>query len=473
MAGLPPVADFISQSTFEQSRDPSGPSPLPRDALGHEALSRTLLDRVRLLPPGAVIALQAGWGEGKTDVLARAALRTWQAQVPGFANEAIWINPWQYGTPDLLSPLVLALLRRGKELEKKRKLDLNKLRDNLMVVARAGVSYGLKAASVTVPAVAFAEASMLEAEKFLRGLLEADKPPAALDPVAGMAQAFRQAVDTLLSPEEREAGGRLLVCVDDLDRCMPDRQVALLQALCFLTSAGAPASFVVALDPTLARQAVLTHYRSAEFDPDRYLDKMFHLRLNLPARTPEAVSALLQARLDEQILLPGAVEGTTGTRLLRDAFGSQGERLHQEAGAALVVRELRNPRILTRLVSKLLILAQSELAAPQRQLGGLSAEDLRWLVLWTAMAERWPGVRAVFQGAGRSWAFVLDDVRQRYVGTKLGRAEPGRVADIERLPQPGEAPELVQIFAHTQQANRDHLGGLLQRIDRALVAAGL
>ena len=182
---------------------------LPEDALGHSQVAQRLPWAVSQLSAGSVVSLQGSWGRGKTDVLARLVTAAQQSKV-----DRLWVNPWQYGTPDLLSPLVLALLD---------------------ACCRRASSKGLR---------------------------------------------FSELVDALL---EESGGQRRMICVDDLDRCLPDRLVALLQAMRFLISAGARATFVVALAPILARQALVTHYQTDAFDPDQYLDKMFTLRVSLPA----------------------------------------------------------------------------------------------------------------------------------------------------------------------------------------------
>ena len=47
------------------------------------------------------------------------------------------------------------------------------------------------------------------------------------DPVAVMGERFRTLIEELLKAHANRTD-RMLVCVDDLDRCLPDRQVALL-----------------------------------------------------------------------------------------------------------------------------------------------------------------------------------------------------------------------------------------------------
>src|ERR1035438_8226750 len=104
------MADFISQGFFETG------GVLPEDALGHDALALRILDRVRSMDPGSGIAIQASWGHGKTDVLARMAASTYgldqKLDASRIAPKALWLNPWQYDDPNLLTPLVIALLGR-------------------------------------------------------------------------------------------------------------------------------------------------------------------------------------------------------------------------------------------------------------------------------------------------------------------------------------------------------------------------
>jgi hypothetical protein len=72
-----------------------------------------------------------------------------------------------------------------------------------------------------------------------------------LDPVEAMAGRFRELVDEYLALLDRK--GALFVCIDDVDRCLPDHQIAMLEAIHFLTAAGARAYFLVALDPRLVQ----------------------------------------------------------------------------------------------------------------------------------------------------------------------------------------------------------------------------
>ncbi|MCK6522336.1 KAP family NTPase [Myxococcota bacterium] len=455
------MTDFITPSSFAEG----GPL-LPEDALGHDAFARTLLRHVRQAPVGTVIALQGSWGLGKTSALARVAKLTHQEQLPGFADGALWINPWQYGTADLLTPLVLALVERGVRAVEGKRRERGALERAAGSLALAGLSFGAKAASLSLPGGVLWDKGGEELRKVAQGWLEpksASGPPS--DPVAQMAASFRELVEAALDADQLAVGGRLLICVDDLDRCLPPRQVALLEALNFLTSAGAPASFLVALDPTLARQAVRAHYKTDDFDPDRYLDKMFHLRVNLPGVGPEQLRALIKTRLREGVTDDDG-ERSLGARLVA-RFGEHAGQLDELGPQALTVSDLRNPRLVDRALRKLRVLVGTA-GAPRR----FGADEARLLLWWLAVTERWPALRTALQEAGEN----EKEATRRYEqidGRCRGQSAQGRLpASVERLPTPEQSPELAEALGAVRLNPRDAALILLQH-DRALVAAGL
>ena len=358
--------DFLSQASFDADT-----VSLPPDALGHERQARRIIGFARQLPPGAVIALQGTWGRGKTDVLARLAQVTYQPErPPGVVDRAVWINPWQYGTPDLLTPVVLRLQDRART-RGGAALEASKIHGPTVI--RAGLGFGAKAgAMLGIPGAPLLEAAAPAAAHAF-GALTADDPG---DPVAQMGDAFRQLVDAACPPEIRGVGGRVFILVDDLDRCLPERQVALLQALRFLVSAGASATFVVAMDPDLAKEGVRAFYRTDDFDAERYLDKMFDLRVDIPPLSDAMLQALIDGECRRPVLADHG-EIALGLKV-------------QDAAGALAVPDLRNPRLVSKVFTKLRFL---------RAAGALPAVSGEQAVLCLAVFERWPEVRAAMDVA--------------------------------------------------------------------------
>lgn len=511
------MTDFISQATLNSLE-------LSKDVLRHEAMANCILEKAPYLPPGAVIAVQGPWGRGKTDVLARIARTSLSKKRPDWiACETVWINPWQYGTPDLLTPLVIGLLER---VPKTKRSSSKSLRIAAETIIRAGANFGLKAASLIVPGAGLLKEAAGPVDDLLKGLFSAlkeeDVAPPETDPVSKMADRFRELVKAVLAANKAGKNERLVICIDDLDRCLPDRQVALLEALRFLTSTGAAAIFLVALDPALARQAVVAHYGTTAFDPDRYLDKMFHLRVNLTALNRRQLIELVNGHLERVVPCPFTpyplkqclgnlvelyknVWTSSGNQWQKEEISPSIDKLAEAFADALAVRDLRNPRIIDRIFQRLFLIAISGLSA--EDIGIQLEADLTRFIMWLGIIERWPDVRAAFQNADDDrddmWGSLkgrrLAEIRLHYfplneyqlsllqVTDPLQHLNNRTSAIVNRLPAPEESPELKQMIllltsdmpddldslSPSQSTSWSDLADELGRFDKALIEIGL
>ncbi|MFT5684424.1 MAG: hypothetical protein ACI8RZ_005365 [Myxococcota bacterium] len=443
------MPDFITAGAIRQGLD------LPEDALAHSAIAGRLLSQAGRLPAGSVIALQGSWGRGKTDVIARLAQRAEAA--PEWAW--LWINPWQYGDANLLTPLVLELLSMIPEEKRTSRPALVKAARTVLL---AGLSFGMKATSRLVPGASLLADAAGPAASLLSGLFTAkdindarSRPEA--DPIATMSVQFKVLVEAVL--ETKPELERLVVCVDDLDRCLPDRQVALLQALRFLLSSSAEVRFAVAIDPVLARQALRVHYNEAHFDPDLYLDKMFDLRVNLPAVGDADVGALIRSHLSRAV-----PEGVLSAVLGEKLGAAWPEHLIEQAPRALCIPNLRNPRLVRRVVDRLYLLLTTPGVAPLRL--GVPL-DARWLLIWLVIAERWPELRQALQSDRAAFQRNLARLHQHVLGGE-GQLE-GAMALIGAI-----RPEQRELFGVLGRDRLDSsVAALVFRVDAALVDAGL
>jgi len=463
--------DFISQSSFE-SKDSTQPAQLPlaEDKLGHERLAGLILEAAVNLRPGSVLAVQGSWGQGKTDVIARIANMTYKKDLPHqIIPKALWLNPWQYGTPDLLSPLVIELLKR---IPPKKRDTAKALWIAAQTIIRAGIGFGLKATSTLVPGMELMEMGAGYADKLLEGLFKAidqnneefkDLIPDP-DPVALMGERFRELVSELISEYPEADNARILVCIDDLDRCLPDRQVTILEAIRFLTSAGAQATFLIAIDPTLARQALITHYKSEIFNPDLYLDKIFHLRLPLPALSSESVSQLVK----------GHFEGSTlsGQSQLKDNLSAllnkaSSELLVSSAQEAFQVPSLRNPRVIERVFTRLFLLSCA--ANNQSPALAKNGSEITLLLSWLGLIERWPVIRMSFQDAGEAYTSRFNDICSLLLEKPESGGEEMGSAVLAKIPR--DDAELKQIFGSLK--NKEKVAGYFYNVDNSLRKVGL
>lgn len=365
------------------------------DALNHQRLAEAVIRYMEALPLGSVIAIQGSWGRGKTDVLARAYIDLRSRAKKGEYPEPLWLNPWQYGNPDLVRPVVLNLLARlGPEQR-----GSNTLRRAVKTLLRAGNAVLFKALTVVAPIGSIFAAAEGPIDDFLKELFDSGGQLAAADidadPVAAMAERFRELVDEYLGGTEAHPTGRLVVCVDDLDRCLPDHQIAMLEAIYFLTAANANCSFLVALDPTLVQQAATTHYRTTGFDTNQYLDKLFNLRINLPTLRSDLIGTLISAELSRKTLIDN--QELEIASVLSQAYSIEKEEATDIFGRLMgFLPELSNPRLVHRILERVQLLARASMLGQDVRFR--DQKLFRAIVTWCIIAERWPQLRQTLQG---------------------------------------------------------------------------
>jgi len=468
-------SDFITQESLEQRAND-----VPSDFLRHDSLAAILLDRAAILPAGAVFAVQAPWGRGKTDLLARAAMRTYvPGLTPSILPKALWINPWQYGAPDLLTPLVLTIVRR---IGKTKKSDKKALMRAATSVIKAGISFGFKTAAVTLPGGSLYELATEPVEKLLEGLFDSlseDREKAKLpdpDPVYEMANRFSELVDAMIENDakENQRAERVLVFIDDIDRCLPHTQVALLEAIRFLTSANAKATFIISFDPAIARKSLIAHYGVDGFDPESYLDKMFHMRMTLPPLATPSVRRVISGFLDAK--WPG-MENRTAGKIIASRFNeSVVAGIPDWCSKRIATTTAKTPRVLKHIVERICLFAISASDEGVATVSGASGFPL--MISWLAMIERFPQVRVALQEAGDDFTARFADLVQSYGDIDSTHQRKLKWAAIRGLPTRADSPELAEMLngilpLGTGGTEVNSTGELLSVIDRELQTIGI
>jgi hypothetical protein len=454
-----------------------------RDALGHQEFAACVARHLDVLGPGSVIALQGSWGRGKTDVLDR-VFQHFKQRTADRGPAPIKIDPWRYGTPDLVRPVVVALLERLPGSGWKQD---EKLKRVVQTLLRAGNMMLFKAVTMVMPTPVgeIVGAGEKPFGDLIAGLFSGEPAERLVDPdpVEVMAERFRELIQRYLELRGDD-GGTMLICVDDLDRCLPDHQIAMLEAIHFLTSADARCSFLVALDPMLVQQAAIAHYGTDKFDSNKYLDKLFTIRVSLPELRDESVKSLLRTELAclrpmSAAAAPQAVQSVGS--LLPDGLGVTAEQLEHAFAEVFRLPELKNPRMIHKTCDRIMLMALANAAKPDPRLVG--TDRVYAIVVWCAIAERWPELRQILQDTAPSgWANNLSIVCRSY-GFTAGFASELSGAQVEqslkkysnvqdRLPGKLRQPDLGE-FLHGLVLPVPGLVTVLAEVDHAMAALGL
>ncbi len=244
------------------------------------------------------IGIFGKWGSGKTSFMHLLEKKLLDDNTSRFAIP-IWFNPWRYEREEhLIIPFLKTIERGIEKFEEEHKEDNGKISSEL--------SDKLRKFAATIGRVSAAFAYGITADAKLGGFgikLDASKMAKREEELSSrrMKELRKLSEDYTsmyydITNELKEAVDekifRIVVFVDDLDRCLPDKAVELLEAIkLFLDIEGY--LFIIGVDREVVKKGIAYRYRHFEFkdeeredntiiSPEDYLDKMIQLPLELP-----------------------------------------------------------------------------------------------------------------------------------------------------------------------------------------------
>lgn len=298
---------------------------IEKDGLGFEIYAKALSGVVRGTKDSMVTGIFGEWGSGKTSLM-----RLVQSELKNDPYTiTIWFNAWMYEKEEHpIIPLIATIIR---ELEKYANLSkqLSGSFHSLINALRA-VAYGFSGTSkIKIPGLAEVEASFVAKDMIDRSdkltfdpLLERSLYYSAFEKLAGVN------IDNRL---------KVVVFIDDLDRCFPDNAVKLLESIKLVLSQN---GFVFVMG--VARSIIEGYlkyiyskeYGIGDFESRLYLDKIIQLPFYIPPHKGrmERFWLLLLENLDSKI---------------RNEFEQLQHIIHAAVGS--------NPRATIRFVNNLII----------------------------------------------------------------------------------------------------------------------
>jgi hypothetical protein len=366
------------------------------DGLGFDAYSRVLAAAATDTRGPFTIGVFGDWGTGKTSLMRLIESRL--ASDPRIVT--VWFNAWRYEKEEHpIVPLVGTIIQ---ELERHQSLKRN-LGDTGKSLIRAlrAIAYGFSAKSkVKVPGFAEVEASFVAKDMIDRD--ERQKTDPLLD--RSLYYGAFNSLDTVQLKDEL----RVVILIDDLDRCFPDQAIRLLESIKLVL---AQPGFIFVLG--VARRVVegyLQHRYTAEygisdFKGQLYLDKIVQLPFHLPpskGRMATFSKSLLHGQPSE------VIEGLEPVMpVVAEALGG-------------------NPRAIIRFINNILI----DTAISSEVVGSDSEEliPVQYFAISRCLENRWPDVFTSLTASDEVAADVARWNREDFARYSRGDDEIARVA---------------------------------------------
>lgn len=257
-------------------------NPAVMDYLGFEELVDPILEALDCTSEPVTVGIYGNWGSGKSTVLGMAARRLQERE----DVLVISLNPWEFDdSEDIKGALIGAVLAAlGKQVGEDAGLT-KKVTDLLRRVSWSRATSALLKGALTM---------QWDMEK----LVDAFTPVEAQEPksMSGFKAAFADLIGSL------PGVSRVVVAVDDLDRCLPSAVMGTLETIKLFLAVDRMA-FVLAADHQMVTDAVAASlsdtHRSTGF-ANLYLDKIVQIPVQVPRLTEhdaEAYAAILLAQV--------------------------------------------------------------------------------------------------------------------------------------------------------------------------------
>lgn len=248
------------------------------DLLNVRSYLQGLEDFIRKCPTPFSIAVQGGWGTGKTSVL-----NYLQRQLNRSADvQTVYFNTWQYSQFDMSKDLYFSFLTAlSKAISSTSMQTLGKRVLNFMVNTGKGI---LGAAANMEPD---------QVDQVLDSLFE--KQSRSLQEIAEFHDDFARMVKADLEKNHKE---RLVIFVDDLDRLEPGTAISLLEVMKLFMDVKR-CVFVMAIDYDVVVQGVRQKY-SGDIPLSKcrnFFDKIIQLSFRMPVES-YALKGLVEKHLD-------------------------------------------------------------------------------------------------------------------------------------------------------------------------------
>ena len=234
--------------------------PRTKDRFGFEPMAEILAQVIRNTKPPFTIGIFGEWGSGKTTLM-----NLIDSKLRSANDETVWFNAWKYDGKEVVwNALIQSIFFKMRE--QKEDEDFQKR------VAKAAKNLALFAARKSIGVVT---GGMMDTKTF-DGVIDALSPLTADGEQFKFINEFEATFRGLVTDFVGESG-RLVIFVDDLDRCLPETAVEVLEAIkLYLDSANV--TFVIGVEPEVVRAGIRHRYKNNETLAEKeYLEKIVQL----------------------------------------------------------------------------------------------------------------------------------------------------------------------------------------------------
>jgi KAP family P-loop domain len=347
--------------------------PTSRDELGFRDFVNLIYDSLKETSTPFVYGLLGAWGSGKTSAQRmiqdrfnqELAQRKVDAENSSRNEDTrklyvpVWFDAWKYENQTSMVFPLLHAFRRSKEelLASEEAPGFGKaFRETVVASALCALDIGLRVAT----RAAFGEALKMKDIKEQVDLAQSDKDPVEdafskwLEGVEGLTTAYENFIGIFADAVAKKyrlkdsTGVRFVVFIDDLDRCLPDVAISVIEAIKNHLSVDR-SIYILGMNPEVIERGIRHKYGSIDMSGREYLEKILNYTFTVPTATSDRIAAYGSEQLARLVIDPAEIR--------------QYESTLREFGSTLQACGFSNPRKIKRILNSYLFFLASREAA--------------------------------------------------------------------------------------------------------------
>ncbi|MDA2919835.1 KAP family NTPase [Desulfobacterota bacterium AH_259_B03_O07] len=259
---------FNPDEALQEPKIKEGEKVVQVDQYGFEDIARKLIEMIPLSPNKYVFGIYGHWGTGKTTMLNFIRYFINEDSNYNSKYKVVWFDAWPYAKSGSLDkPLLAQLATTFKEQTEQMKLLKGLFRD-LLALSYAGFS-GITRATMGFGAKEIEE----DVDSIISTVYGSGQ-----DPVKKIRNSFEEIVKKILGDGEEK---RLIFLIDNMDRCLPEEVINLLESFANLLFADR-CIFFIAVDHRVLASYINSRYGQEGLDPFEYLEKIVTFNFHIP-----------------------------------------------------------------------------------------------------------------------------------------------------------------------------------------------
>lgn len=313
------------------------------DLLGFSPYVEGLAELILSTPTPLTVGIFGGWGTGKTSFILMIMKKLSKMKT----TKVVLFNPWQFQGEENLTIPLLQTIRETAPKSTKTICELKKI----------GSVISVALSQVLLKTITIGSLNVEQIENF------GEKFEQKMSEIAKVRELFESSLIEIVGKN-----GKLVIFIDDMDRCLPETALLMLESIKLFLSVER-VIFVIATDKKILYQAIEVRYTEkgfseAPFKGEEYIEKFIPLPFTVPIPTQDQLSSFIKHHANELKLK------------LNDAI------------IPLVISIIgRNPRKIKRFLNVLCLLTKFLF-----KLGFISDPYTAYLTKLQLLQEKWPSL---------------------------------------------------------------------------------